>query len=261
MVQNWNTEIWVVFSFLLGAVLGSFCNAFAWRMVRGESICRGFSHCPTCGHRLYGKDLIPLWSWISQRGRCRYCGKEIALRYVLSELFLAGAFASMTIQFGWNLTAWQWDFLACILLIITLVDLEQWIIPNGLLLCAMVLYGVLQFPVAESGIAFWGQAFWRMGSTAVPLLLFVCVANRIWKTETMGGGDIKLFAVLGLYLGPAMAYVMLFLACVLGIVWQALSGQLQKRAALPFGPAMAASTWITVLYGASLLQWYSQCMI
>ena len=83
--------------FLFGLVFGSFCNAWAWRIAHDESIAKGRSHCPECGHTLAAKDLVPLFSWIALKGKCRYCGKPISRRYPLVEAILGVYFLSVYI--------------------------------------------------------------------------------------------------------------------------------------------------------------------
>ena len=122
---------------VLGAVFGSFLNCAAWRIAHGESFLRGHSHCPTCGHELGARDLVPVLSWAFQRGRCRYCGEKISVRYPLTEL----AFALLTLLclLRFDLTALclrNWVFLCC-LFCLSLVDLESYTIPDGCLLTAL----------------------------------------------------------------------------------------------------------------------------
>ena len=125
-----------VVAFCLGAVFGSFLNCAAWRIAHGESFLRGHSRCPSCGHALGPRDLVPIFSWLFQRGRCRYCGEKISVRYPLTEL----AFALLTLLCLWRfdltvLCLRNWVFLAC-LFCLSLVDLECYTIPDGCLLIA-----------------------------------------------------------------------------------------------------------------------------
>ena len=110
---------------LLGLVFGSFCNAWAWRLVHGESITRGRSHCASCGHTLSARDLVPLVSYLSLHGKCRYCGAPIGKRYPLAEVTLALAFVALVLRYGLTLTALRFLIVAALLLVASLTDLES----------------------------------------------------------------------------------------------------------------------------------------
>ena len=242
---------------ILGAVLGSFLNCAAWRIAHGESFVKGRSHCTSCGHVLGFLDLIPVFSWLFLGGKCRYCKTKISPRYMLSELF----FAAVSV-----LSLLRWDLspeyvrnmvLASCLFCLSLVDLEIFEIPNGCLLIPLIAWIVSVPFVGMSGKEVLIHIFSGLGYGAVMLAL-VLIFDKILGKETMGGGDLKLFVVTGVYLGIAASLFALFFSCILGL----LLGAVQKKrsgedgARIPFGPAIALASYLMLLYGDGLVNWY-----
>lgn len=233
---------------LLGLVLGSFCNAWAWRLVHGESIVRGRSHCALCGHPLAPRDLVPLLSWLLLRGRCRYCGAPISPRYPAAELVSALYYLTIVLRFGLTADALRFLILGSLLLTACLVDLDVMELPDSLLLEA-ALAALLRLPEG------WKSALLGALAVSVPLLLLVLLADRVMGRETMGGGDIKLVAVLGLHFGPLQTLFLLILACLLGLCLGAAMKK-ARDAPFPFGPALALAGWLTALFGGPAARWY-----
>lgn len=233
---------------LLGLALGSFCNAWAWRLVHGESIVRGRSHCAVCGHPLAPRDLVPLLSWLSLRGKCRYCGAAISRRYPAVELVSGAYYVTIVLRYGLSVDALRLLALGSLLLTASLVDLDTMELPDGLLLAA-ALTALLRLPDG------WKSALLGAAAVSVPLLLLVLLADRLLGRETMGGGDLKLVAALGLHFGPLQTLFLLILACVLGLSL----GAAMKKARddpFPFGPALALAGWLTALWGGPAAAWY-----
>lgn len=234
---------------ILGLCMGSFCNAWAWRIAHGQSIARGRSRCPRCGHSLSAGDLIPLVSWLCLRGKCRYCGAPISRRYPAVEL-LGGLYTlSVLLCCGLSWESLRLLIAGSLLLTAALVDLDTMLLPDGLLLAA----GGAAFLRLLDGE---GTAMLLGGvCIAVPLLLLVLAADRLMGRETMGGGDIKLVAVLGMHFGPLQGLFLLITACVLGLLAGAVMGK-RRDAPFPFGPALVLAGWLTVLVGKPVTAWY-----
>ncbi len=233
---------------VLGLIFGSFCNAWAWRVAHGESIVRGRSHCALCGHTLAPRDLVPLVSWLALRGKCRYCGGPISPRYPAVELISCLYYLSVVLRYDLSVDALRLLILGSLLLTASLVDLDTMELPDGLLLAA-ALAALLRLPGG------WKSALLGAVAVALPLLLVVLLADKLLGRESMGGGDIKLVAVLGLHFGPAQTLFLLILACVLGLL---LGAALKKGRGtpFPFGPALALAAWLTALWGGPLVGWY-----
>lgn len=244
----------VVVAACFGAVAGSFLNCAAWRIAHGEPFVRGRSRCPHCGHALGPLELIPVISWLIQRGRCKHCGAKISVRYPVTELVFALITVLCLLRF--DLTALclrNLVFLGCLFLL-TLTDLDAMIIPDGCHIAAIAAW-VVALPFVGMGprdILVHVIAGVALGGG---LLAISLVMDRVLGRDSMGGGDIKLLAVVGLYLGPIGAMFALVLACVIGLLFHALRRGEGARA-FPFGPSIAVAAAAMLLYGAPLIAWY-----
>lgn len=246
----------IVVAAALGAIGGSFLNCAAWRIVRGESFIRGRSHCANCGHVLGAAELVPVLSWVLQRGRCKWCGQRISARYPLTELGFALLAVLCLLRFDLTVLCLRnFLFLGCLYLL-TLTDLEAMIIPDGCHIAAVIIW-VLALPFTFTG---WGDVAKSLLAAVLyggALLGLSLIMDRVMGRDTLGGGDIKLFAVVGLYLGLLGTLFAVLLACVVGLLFQAiLKRGRDGGGAFPFGPAIALSAAVMLLYGAPLVNWY-----
>lgn len=297
ILTPWQAAYALVLAAVLGACLGSFVNCMAYRMVHGGSALKGRSVCPACGHTLGILDLIPVFSWLFLRGRCRHCKKGVAARYVLVEVCMALLFALIVWQYGISVQTAAYLLLSCILLGLSLVDLETLTIPNGFIGtgCALWLATVwfIEPPVHVFGV---GSLFTgAFGTGFVPVLvdgiagavalgggMLACslLFDVVTKKSSLGGGDIKLFFMIGLYLGLPLSLFNLLLSCLLGLlfsaVWLRRASETPDSSAaavfnnedtndkkidksskpFPFGPSIAAATVVTLLAGQMCLTGY-----
>lgn len=239
--------------FLCGACVGSFVNCAAMRKVQGEKFAKGRSHCPECGHTLGVRDLFPIVSWLFLRGRCRFCGTRISVRYPVTELVTALAFVAVLVRFGISVWTLQHCLLLAVLLALALIDLDTMELPNILLIFGVILWAVF-LPFSASPLK--GLIKGGLGALALGgvLLIFTLLMDKILKRETMGGGDIKLFAMLGLYCGPAVGLLLVLLSCLFGLVFMVLHSV--RGQPFPFGPAIAAAAVPSLLVGPQLVSWY-----
>ena len=252
----------------LGAAFGSFLNCAAWRIAHGESFLKGHSRCPACGHALGALDLIPVLSWLLLRGRCRYCGERVSVRYPLTELAFAALSVAVLLRFDLSVEALRNWVLLCCLFCLSLVDLDSYLIPDGCILAAILAW-VLALPFlwngwADLGLHVLAGLVFGGGLLAVSLLL-----DRLLGRESLGGGDVKLFFVVGLYLGLVGGLLTMLLACVLGLLFALLrrgkgapasiEGEEKPESdgkAIPFGPAISLAAVLILLFGQSLIDWY-----
>ena len=236
---------------LIGLVMGSFCNAWAWRIAHNENISRGRSHCPSCGHVLSPLDLFPLISWLMLRGRCRYCKAPISVRYPLTELISMLIYLSLILRFGFTLNAIRFIIVGSLLFTASLVDIDIMEIPDRMLIfvCLAALLrlgdGIQVIPGMLIGFA----------AVSVPLLTVVLAMEHLLKKEAMGGGDIKLIAVLGLHFGAAQSLLLLIIACFVGLIFAA-AAKTGRGREFPFGPSIAIAAWLTALVGQQVISWY-----
>lgn len=251
---------------VLGLVMGSFLHCAAWRIVRGESFLKGRSRCPKCGHVLSPGELVPVISWLVQKGRCRSCGSPIPARYPLSELGFSVLTVITLAHFDLTPKCLSSFIFLCCLFCLTLTDLDDRIIPDGchvIAVAAWIIGAVLGFPGwREIGLHVLSAFVFGGGILGISLIM-----DRVMGRDTLGGGDIKLVAVAALYLGPAGTLFMLIFACIAGLAGarflQMHKGDVPdspetegEGKAFPFGPALALSTYAMLLYGEPLVQWY-----
>jgi len=256
---------------IYGTVVGSFLNVCIWRLPRDESIVSPGSHCPRCSTLLRAWDLVPLFSFLVQRCRCRYCGAPISWRYFWVELLTGAYFALAYRWFGCSVDFFAYALFGASLIAIFFIDLEHWIIPDQLSLFGIGVgvardsiglatrtrdpYWIpvpgwgreIPLPQSLAGIVVCGGAF----------LALAIVSYYIFKKEAIGGGDIKLAAAVGANLAIGQAMLSFFLAVALGsIIGIALIAAKRKtrKDYVPFGPMMVAGAMLAVFYGQQLIQ-------
>ena len=238
---------------LLGACTGSFLGCLAWRTVHGESVLRGRSHCDVCGHTLGVRDLVPVFSYLFSGGKCRYCGAKLSARHVWGELVSGAVFVTLLLRYDISLQTLEGWLLACVLLACAFADLEGHIIPDRFIAAGVVLFAVTLLIEPEPVRRLADGLLGGVGVGGGLLLLSLYMDKRL-KRETLGGGDIKLLFLTGLFFGWKANLLCLTLACVAGIVW-GLAGK-RRGEAIPWGPSIAVGAWITALAGQMFIDWY-----
>lgn len=247
-----------VIIFLLGACMGSFLNCLAWRLVQGQSPWKGRSHCDHCGHVLSGRDLIPVVSFLLAGGKCRYCGVKLSTRYVWTEITSGTVFLALLHRYDISLQTLEYLLFASILLGCAFADLEGYMIPDGLVLAGVLLRIPFYFLLSDGRGHLLDSV---LGGVAVGggLLAVVLLYEKMRKIDAMGGGDIKLLCLTGLYLGWAKNLLCLMAACIIGIVFGLIA---QRRAGedepqiFPWGPSIAAAAILTALFGQQIIDAY-----
>lgn len=241
---------------VLGLVAGSFLNCAAIRLVTGEKISRGRSHCMSCGHVLAASDLVPLFSWLFLKGKCRYCGAKISARYPVSELVSAVVFVALLFRFDISLELLEFLVLASLLLCVSFADLEGYIIPDVLIIIGLTVRIVFILISCRPGAAALESLIGAL-SISLPLLIIVLIAEKVMKKEAMGGGDIKLFFMAGSFFNWKENLLAAIFACVIGIV---LGAAARKKCGesrpFPFGPAISAGYFLCMLFGREIVAAY-----
>jgi leader peptidase (prepilin peptidase)/N-methyltransferase len=245
-----------------GLLYGSFLNVVALRWSSGYSIISPGSHCPFCKNPLRIAELIPLISWLRQRGRCRHCGQAVSPIYPLGELLCSLLFILFWLQLGpWSATAlaeWlaAW-LLISVLLVAFVADWTSRIIPDRAVWPALVL--MLGLRVWSHGLDAWTYALAVLIMFALFWLIDVTVYKWGGGKTAFGGGDIKLFLVLAAALGWQLVLLCLFLAslfgAVFGLIYQKAIAQ-SWRSAIPFAPAIVPAAVISYLWGEAWLRFY-----
>ena len=240
------------FGFLGGAVTGSFLSVVAHRVPRGESIVGPRSRCARCGAQIAAYDNIPILSWLLLRGRCRHCGERISPRYPLVEVGTGLLFAVTALVLrGEPVQLVLGLVFVATLAAITLTDLELRLIPNRVLIVSAVAGVALAVALDPSSLPERAIA----AAAAGGLLFAVALAYP----RGMGMGDVKLAAVMGLYLGRSVAPALLIAfaaGSVFGLALIARHGAVARKQAVPFGPFLALGGVAGLLVGDQLVEWY-----
>jgi leader peptidase (prepilin peptidase)/N-methyltransferase len=245
-----------LFSFALGAVIGSFLNVCIYRLPAGESIVYPASRCPVCRTPIRWYQNIPILSFLALRGRCASCRTPISVRYPLVEALNGILFVLVLLRFGLHwATAVYWLFSAA-LVTITFIDLDHQIIPDVISLPGIVVGFFCSFLLPQLS---WLDSLFGILLGGGSLLLVAEVYQRLTGKDGMGGGDIKLLAMLGAFLGWKAVLPVIFLSSLMGTL-VGIPLMLIRRAdgglPIPFGPFLAAAAMIYLLWGPALVGWY-----
>ncbi len=231
-----------VYAFIIGLFMGSFYNVVAMRRCKNESIVFPGSHCVNCNHKLAWYELIPVFSYIGLRGRCKQCKKPISIQYPLVELFTALLFSLSIFIFGLSLNAIIAIILSSIVIITFITDYKYMIILDEVLIVGAIGI-VLTYLIGEGFEAFIPHLLGALLMFTVMFLVRI-IGNRAFKTESLGWGDIKLSALAGLVLGPLLGVVYIFLGSVLALPYALFLSIRNKDNVLPFGPFLCLSLLI-----------------
>lgn len=245
-----------IFLFFFGILIGSFLNVVAIRMLKGESITFPPSHCTSCGHSLKPLDLVPLLSYLALRGKCRYCHERVSLAYFWGELTTGLLFTWAGWMFGWQLEIIVAMFIISILVVVVQTDLREMIIPNKVIAFGVACGILLRIFIHDLPLWNYGISLILGGGI---IYLISTISSIILKKEAMGGGDVKLFAFVGLMLGFKLLLLSIFLASLAGFligVILLLSGRTKAGAYIPFGPYIALGSLISYGWGNSIIAWY-----
>ena len=282
----------ITFTFLFGLIVGSFLNVCIVRLPSGRSVVKPPSHCPHCKERIRFYDNIPLVSFFILKGRCRSCGEAVSWRYPFVEL-LNGLLTVLIVHtYGLSLETLVVMLLCSALIVITFIDIDHQIIPDVITLPGMVL-GLLIAPILVSSSMFLGvsdlnsflsslahplpfyldrllpdagpfitgflNSFIGLLCGGAPLLFIGWLWEKLRNIEAMGGGDVKLMAMVGSFLGWKGALLTIMLGAlsgsVIGIALILLRRHQMDRV-IPFGPFLALGAVVTLFYGSDLVFWY-----
>ena len=232
--------------FMIGAILGSFYYVVAWRIPKGESIISPPSHCPTCNHRLGPLELIPIFSYLFQLGKCRNCKSKISVFYPLFEIFCGLLFGFSYLSYGFCLDLIIVLTFVSMIMIIVLSDYYYMIISDGVLLFFSICLFIEMFIING-----WYYALMHLIYGIISfsfMFLLKLFGDFLFKKESMGGGDIKLMFVFGLMFGWEMSIVSIFIASIIGLPMSLLLMRKNNDHILPFGPYLGCAALIIVLF-------------
>jgi len=276
-----------LFIFVFGTICGSFLNCVIYRLEIGESFLKGRSYCPHCKHVLTWQDLIPIFSFLILKGKCRYCHQKISWQYPLVELATGILFVSTLIYFFsktsilvnsamTELTSIYYLVIACFLIIIFVYDLKHYIIPDKVIYPAtgiVFLYQIIsniQFPWTSAdgppkglhfGTNFHFQTanFYFLILSALGAAMFFFLICLLSRGKWLGFGDVKLAFFMGLFLGFPNILAALFLAFLIGAIIGLeliILGKKKLSSEVPFGPFLVTGTFLALFFGENLINWY-----
>lgn len=244
--------------FVFGAVIGSFLNVCIYRIPLGQSVVSPGSRCMGCGKDVKWYDNIPILSWLFLRGKCRSCGAPFSVRYPLVELLTALLGLLLFLKFGLSLKLLVMFVFCAALVVVTFIDLDHQIIPDEISLGGVVLGFVLSFFLPWIS---WLSSLLGIlvGWGALALVFY----GYLWLTgrEGMGGGDAKLLAMMGAFLGLKSIPFIIFASSLVGTVFGLSIMAIQKKGrhlAIPFGPYLAFGAVLYTFFGPQLIDWYLQ---
>lgn len=245
--------------FILGAFIGSFLNVCIHRIPRNLSIISPSSRCPSCNTPIKPYDNIPILSFILLRGKCRICKAGISFRYPLVEFLNAALYVFVAHRFGFEWHSVIYGILCSALIVITFIDLDFQIIPDAITLPGIVMGLVagsmlLPDPLARDSLLGFRNAAIGL-ATGGGLFYAIAVISR----GGMGGGDIKMMAMVGALMGWKSVFLTVFLGSLTGAVFGIFLMITQgkgRKTKIPFGPFLALGTIITLFYGQEIYSWY-----
>lgn len=255
---------WFVFLFVIGLVMGSFYNVVIFRVPEGKSIIKPRSSCGSCGMVLKAADLVPVFSYLFLKGKCRYCKAPISVQYPLVELLSGLMFVVLYLKYGLTLELLFAIFLMSILLTVFFIDLKHQIIPNGLVLTGLIggaVFFVLRFWYQDAILdgAAWYSPLLAMAVTSGFLFLVGLIGKLIYKQDAMGMGDVKIFLPIGLFLGLKLSIMALIFSIFIGGITGLIlivTKLKERKSQIPFGPFIVAGTFLALLFGQDILTWY-----
>ncbi|MGG7178829.1 prepilin peptidase [Clostridium paraputrificum] len=247
---------WIVaiFVFYFGSIIGSFLNVCIDRIPREESIAFPPSHCGNCNTGLKPLDLIPIFSYIFLKGKCRYCGTLVSVQYLFLELITGVAYLLLYFKFGLTLNLLKFTVFTSILIVIAVIDYKTQDVYTSTIIVGVIL-----------GIIFIGiEYLYGINKEVFNSILAVVIPGGIlylivWLTGAMGEGDAEIIFVSGLFLGLKLNLFNLFLSIVIGGIVAIGLMILKKKSgkeAIAFGPYIALSSYLVIFIGQPILNWY-----
>lgn len=239
--------------FVFGIVIGSFLNVCIYRIPKKETVVSERSHCMKCGYQLAWYDMVPVFSWLCLRGKCRKCKEPISPQYPIVEAVNGVLYVVVFLVNGLNIESMIYCMLSSALIVLSVIDWRTYEIPLGINLFILVL-GILHLLT-------------DIGRWPIYVVGFLCVSLFLWilfivsKGRAIGGGDIKLMAVAGLLIGWQNIILAFFIGCIIGSVIHLTRMKISNaERVLAMGPYLAVGIFISTLWGADMVSWYLSTM-
>lgn len=240
--------LYLIIFFIFGTLMGSFLTVIGLRLPKNENFTTTHSHCDSCGHRLVGKDMVPIISYLLQKGRCRYCGAKVDVLSTYIEFFTGALFAVAFYAFGFSYELLIALGIVSLLMTVVVSDITYLIIPDEVLIFFSIYFIIFQ--ILNIGVL---ATLKQLGSGALLfglMYLIMILGNKALKKESLGGGDIKMMFVFGLILDPLLGTVAIFLGSLIALPISLILLKKQKENVIPFGPFLLLA--LTFLYFAQI---------
>lgn len=243
------TILYAIIVFLFGSLFTSFYHVLAIRLNNKESLL-GKSHCDTCQHDLNLIDVFPIFGYLLNRGKCRYCKASIPIKHLLYELIGGILFTLSYLLYGFGLDFWIMSILLSVLIIESISDIDRMIVIDKIWIIGLV--PVIIIRVIEEDIL-----TYLLSSTVLFTVLFLLaiIGKKIFKKEALGGGDIKLYLFIGLFLTLPVGLLSIFLASLFGLIYGIIFIN-QKEKYIPLIPFISLAVFIGYIYGEQMITWY-----
>jgi len=252
--MQYGVEVFIVF--LLGLIIGSFSNVCIYRIPKNESIIFPASRCPNCHTPIKAIDNIPILSYLLLKGKCRQCGEKISIRYPIVEFLSGVIYLLIFLVYGRSGQSIIYALLSSALIIISFIDLDKQIIPDEISLPGIIIGFILSIFVPY--ISYFNSILGIIIGGGI-IFLIALAGLAIFKKEAMGGGDVKLAAMIGAFIGWKYIIISLFIGFFIGAIagiLLILSKIKSRDDMVPFGPFIALGSLITILWGENILSWY-----
>lgn len=235
--------------FLFGLLIGSFLNVLIYRIPKKENFIVARSHCMSCNYQLKWYDLVPLFSWIFLRGRCRKCREKISIQYPIVEALNGCLYLLVFYRFGLSIDSLLYCFLFSALIALSVIDFRTYEIPVGFN------YFILALGLVRVATDYQNWLNYVIGFFSVSAFLFILIV--VSKGRAMGGGDMKLMATCGLLIGWKLIILAFLLGCILGSVIHIIRMKVSDEDhVLALGPYLSMGVALAVLFGNQWIDWY-----
>ena len=240
--------LYLIIFFIFGTLMGSFLTVIGLRLPKKENFTTTHSHCDSCGHVLSMIEMIPIVSYVLQKGRCRHCGKKVDVLSTYVELFTGALFAVGFYAFGFSYELLIALGIVSLLMIVVVSDITYLIIPDEALIFFSVYFIIIQ--ILNLGLLGAGKQILSGLFLFGVMYLIMIIGNKTLKKESLGGGDIKMMFVFGLVLDPLLGTLAIFVGSVVALPTSLILLKKQKERVIPFGPFLLLA--LTFIYYAQI---------
>lgn len=260
MLENILSIMIIAFVAIIGLCFGSFLNVIIYRLPNNMNIAYPPSHCTSCGYKIKWYDNIPVISYIILGGKCRNCKEKISIRYMLVEILTSVLVLACYFVFDLSVMFVLASIAIMIYICIAFIDIKHYIIPDSLnIILGIIGIASLFFKMEHGSITIdWIDRLIGLGVGFLLLLIFV-LFEKILKKEVIGGGDVKLIIVTGLFLGWQLLLLGIFIGSIVACIVEiplSFNKSLREEHRLPFGPYLVIGFVVSLLFGLSILNWY-----